>query len=170
VSPISRESGGKSSSVRRRSGRNDAATAHELVERRARVCLVDAACGRNLSAGVSAEAGDSRKRCTLAVEAARSTRRRVGAIRSRGRPNERRLTVGCRGREARPARREVLQVFVRRISSCATDESWTGVRRTNEIGARSARPASGSRRTFSGWQERLRAEACVCLQSESNQS
>jgi hypothetical protein len=40
-------------------------------------------------------------------------------------------------------------MFVRRSSSCATDESWTGVRRTNEIGARSARPASGSR-TFSG--------------------
>jgi hypothetical protein len=58
VSSISRASGGKSSSVRRRSGRNDAAMAHELVERRARVCLVDAACGRNLSAGVSAEAGD----------------------------------------------------------------------------------------------------------------
>jgi hypothetical protein len=115
---------------------------------------------RNLSAGVSAEARDSRRRCTLAVEAVRSTRR-VGAIHSRGRPNERRLTVGCGGREARPGRREVLQVFVRRISSCAMDESWTGVRRTNKIGARSARPASGSRRTFSGWQEPLRADACI---------
>jgi hypothetical protein len=39
-----------------------------------------------------------------------------------------------------------------------------------EIGARSARPASGSCRTFSGWQERLRAEACVCLQSDPAQA
>jgi hypothetical protein len=68
----------------------------------------------------------------MAVEAARSTRR-LGAIRSRGRLNERSLRVGCGRREARPGRREVLQVFVRRSSSCATDESWTGVRRTNEI-------------------------------------
>jgi hypothetical protein len=45
-----------------------------------------------------------------------------------------------------------------------TGGAWPG--RSDEIGARSARSASGSRRTLSGRQERLRAEACICLESD----
>jgi hypothetical protein len=93
---------------------------------------------KNLSAKVSAAAGESRERCTLAVDGVRSgartsrvcsrvrgTRRGVGAIRSRGCPNERRVGVGCGGSEAKMGVREALQVFVRRMAFGARHASRT---------------------------------------------
>jgi hypothetical protein len=121
------------------------------------------------------------KGCVAVRQLAGVQHAEVGATQSRGFPNERRFRVGMWGKGGRAGDRRGL-AGVRAADAlqsppCVTDVSWDereeGERdrrrkagRGDEIGARSTRPASGSRRTLSGWQERLRAEACICLEPD----